>query len=1439
MEKMKKLLFLLVFIICSTATYASHIVGGEIYYKYKGNNRYDVKLILYRDCSNPFNLELDDSTDIIAYKTLTTNALDFRVYRQDIDTLPITIASQCSQLPDVCVERHVYTATITLPASTNGWTLFFSTCCRNATVGNIVSPDNAGATYLVTIPPTSQLTVNFGNPEFQSFPPIAICANKPVTFNNSVVSSSGDSVVYSLYTPIDEVDSNASHQFIFDPITWKLPYSQNNMLGGVPLTINPVTGFLSGTPNTLGQFLVGVQARVYRNGVLVSETRRDFQFNVADCFDNVGFTFTRSCGSKTVVFTNRTTAHNTFSWTFGDGGTSTSTNPTHTYAAFGTYTVTLHTDSIPGCPSTFTQVVTIGNDQPTANFNIPTIPNCLSPSDTIRIPDASTSTPGFPIVSWEWFVNGTSYSFDKNLLYYYDPNDVLFSTIVLQLEVKTATGCSDDIIKTLTIKGQTPVYTLTHDYNFCKTGQPQQFTVDLDYDFFDFLTFSWTPTAGVSTPTSSNPTITTNQSGTYFVTVSKNINNVTCTKLDSIHVNFVKPDIYVPKDTTAPCGTNFIKVTPKGDSTAYAIQWSTNPGFTNIISTKNSVVMNKPAGTTLTYYYRADFGSGCVYTDSVRVTFLTGAPAITLADNLSFCTRNITVPVTVNPPGTVQWSTDRNFGTILSSANPLVLPQGQNTVKYFVRSGTGNCVTKDSVTVNANDPLTTNVISDALICGNKTLLTANTTGITGPTIKWSFNSSLTPVISIKDTLTVNKPAGTTQKVYIQVTGSNGCSVTDSATITFSSAPTITLADNLSFCTRSITVPVTVSPSVSVEWSTDRNFTTIVSTANPLVLTQAQNVVKYFVRAGAANCTSKDSVTVTANNPLTGNLISDVFICGNKTVLSANTTGINGPTIKWSFNSSLTPVIGTTDTLTVNKPAGNTQKVYVQVTASNGCSLTDSATVTFNTIIPVITLVPDTTPCTNHVHLTALVVPTSTVVWAGSLSFTPVLSSTTTLDLTQIVKTKVYYIKATNNGCSVIDSVSVTIPDTFPQIQLNDQIYLCNDSVRLRPVLTNVDSVIWSLDKNFSTVFSTLPDLTLAQAQPVVTYYLKAFFQSCFTTDSVKVFFNNISPTIVLAGSLTICNDNVNVLALITNVDSARWYSDRNLTISLGTGATLQTTQPVHQQTYYIKANYIGCSTVDSITVTNNAFTYSKSNVGVCRGTTANINLDVQSPVNYTIDWKFNDSTFTTNTSAIQLTPDSTHILSFTIFNGSCRSIDSLVVSVFDNPVVDALADKDSLQAGEQVQLNTNPNTGLTFNWTPQGAVSNSTIANPTSSPTQTTTYVVHVSDGNNCTGSDSVTVRVVDLSCSRQDVYIPNAFTPNGDNVNDLFRARTSGMKSIRLIVYDRIGDKVFDTTDMNAGWDGNFKGQPAPMDSYGYYFSGECPLGEKIVVKGNVTLMR
>ena len=131
--------------------------------------------------------------------------------------------------------------------------------------------------------------------------------------------------------------------------------------------------------------------------------------------------------------------------------------------------------------------------------------------------------------------------------------------------------------------------------------------------------------------------------------------------------------------------------------------------------------------------------------------------------------------------------------------------------------------------------------------------------------------------------------------------------------------------------------------------------------------------------------------------------------------------------------------------------------------------------------------------------------------------------------------------------------------------------------------------------------------------------------------------------------------------------------------------------------------------------------------------------------------------------------------------------------------------------GNSVDIRTTNSCATDFQWTPSSDLDDPTSPNPVATPTQTTTYTALFNDGI-CAAIDSVTISVIDpndLPCDL--VYLPTAFTPNGDNVNDAYGISNPYAIDdlISMEIFDRWGGRVFATDNPFERWDGNFKGQP------------------------------
>ena len=120
-------------------------------------------------------------------------------------------------------------------------------------------------------------------------------------------------------------------------------------------------------------------------------------------------------------------------------------------------------------------------------------------------------------------------------------------------------------------------------------------------------------------------------------------------------------------------------------------------------------------------------------------------------------------------------------------------------------------------------------------------------------------------------------------------------------------------------------------------------------------------------------------------------------------------------------------------------------------------------------------------------------------------------------------------------------------------------------------------------------------------------------------------------------------------------------------------------------------------------------------------------------------------------------------------------------------------------------------------------------------------YYVMVS-ANGCTRVGEITARIEDDCCTADKIIVPNAFSPNGDLVNDYFEIKDPELliAEIDIMVFNRLGQKVFSSTDLDLKWNGFFKGSLLPSSVFDYYLQAKCTIGDQSFnSKGNITLIR
>jgi hypothetical protein len=301
---MKKLLFTLLFLVAFPVM-ASHIVGGEFELLHISGSRYRLNLIYYFDVNNnTFNAppELVDRSMTVGIFQKSNNQLIRSV------VLPFLIKSNVSYTQPTCsngevvTDKLIYSAEIELePTVFNdpaGYYISWQRCCRNYNISNIFSPvpptgtttdptRYAGQTFYLEFPPVVKNGEPFIDSSPKLFPPLNdyACPFKPYYTDFAGEDDDGDSLVYSLVTPLNTSSSSALPSVSPQPypdVIWRPPFSLNNIINGLPDLRISTDGLLTCTPRTQGLYVFAVKVEEFRNKEKIGESRRDFQMLVVD-----------------------------------------------------------------------------------------------------------------------------------------------------------------------------------------------------------------------------------------------------------------------------------------------------------------------------------------------------------------------------------------------------------------------------------------------------------------------------------------------------------------------------------------------------------------------------------------------------------------------------------------------------------------------------------------------------------------------------------------------------------------------------------------------------------------------------------------------------------------------------------------------------------------------------------------------------------------------------------------------------------------------------------------------------------------------------------------------------------------------------------------------------------------------------------------------------
>lgn len=335
--------------------WATHIVGGEMKYDYLGNDSYYVQLRMYVDCENGSKpaISQDSTGHFGVFVGLTMQSYDrYEIFRGEPTRLSKVNYSCVIPPENVCVDMYTYDTIMVLPENETGYVISYQRCCRNHSILNLDDPGGTGSTYVTYIPSRKEVPVN-SSPRFNKLPPNYLCINERFDFDHSATDPDGDSLVYRICSPYNGADRDVPKPYVpsnppYRFVDWLFPYSEADPLPVANnFKIDAQTGRLGFKPNRLGQYVFGVCVEEYRDGKLIAQTLRDYQFNVMDCAFEVKSRFVGpdfSCDPN-VDFQNNSAAATGYFWDFGEPNTEADTsnaeNPNYQYTSPGYYRVML------------------------------------------------------------------------------------------------------------------------------------------------------------------------------------------------------------------------------------------------------------------------------------------------------------------------------------------------------------------------------------------------------------------------------------------------------------------------------------------------------------------------------------------------------------------------------------------------------------------------------------------------------------------------------------------------------------------------------------------------------------------------------------------------------------------------------------------------------------------------------------------------------------------------------------------------------------------------------------------------------------------------------------------------------------------------------------------------------------------------------------------
>ncbi|MBQ9473735.1 MAG: gliding motility-associated C-terminal domain-containing protein [Bacteroidales bacterium] len=425
----------------------------------------------------------------------------------------------------------------------------------------------------------------------------------------------------------------------------------------------------------------------------------------------------------------------------------------------------------------------------------------------------------------------------------------------------------------------------------------------------------------------------------------------------------------------------------------------------------------------------------------------------------------------------------------------------------------------------------------------------------------------------------------------------------------------------------------------------------------------------------------------------------------------------------------------------------------------------------------------------------------------------------------------YVLVEDSRGCTGLDSVHISFLNILDSIEVVNPLCYgnCTGQVLIHPNGGAHHPITYTLNSRHQverTVFANLCDGSY--------HLVMRDSAGCEVQRDVMITSaprTTVTKQVVHVSCYEQCTGSIDLAIQGDGACTCRWLDD---------GSTLPTRTNLCPGTYIVEiTNSVGCVVFDTTDVFDNAnLTVEASLLSptcpeLCNGAAMATVAGGEPP--YTYLWSSGESGSTANNlcggPAVVTVVDNTGctVRSQPVFVDTMHSFDNFR----------AWADTTLLFIGESTRLHATPVHGAAYAWYPTGSLDNYTSREPLATPDDTTCYIVTVTDTHGCHIADTVCIDCIYVDCGRDNIRIPNAFTPNGDGYNDKLCFMGDWIEEFYIAIFTRWGEKVYESDNVSSCWDGTYKGQPCMQGVYTFLCRVRCKADKRSEFKGDITLIR